>query len=213
MRPITEIRRDRLRQLIAEVADGNQARFAAMIDKSRAYVGFWLTDPAKPHAKAMGHDAAREVEAEMRRRGWKQYVPGWLDTDPSSHSTGLDVAMLGVALTSMDRVIRGKGLQMEGQLGKFAPLLKFAYEAARIEFPDGPPSPGTRAGKSRLKEFDRKVGAWLEGGIEDGSIGPFEPVVVGSEAGTGGSTAKGKATAPGRKRAGARAGAAEGART
>jgi len=190
MRPVTEIRQIRLRQMIDEVAEGNQARFAALIGRSRAQVGFWLTDPSKPHYKAMSHEMAREVEAEMRRRGWKQYVPGWLDTDPASHSTGLDTAMLGVALTSMDRVIRGKGLQMEGQLGKFPPLLAFAYEAARIEFPDGPPSPGTRAGKSRLKEFDRRVGAWLEGGIEDGSIGPFEPVVVGSEAGTGGSTAK-----------------------
>lgn len=213
MRPVTEIRQIRLRQMIDEVAEGNQARFAALIGRSRAQVGFWLTDPSKRHYKAMSHEMAREVEAEMRRRGWKQYVPGWLDTDPSSQVSGLDADILGVALTSMDRVIRARGLRMEGQLGKFAPVLAFAYEAARIEFPDGPPAPDTRAGKSRLKEFDRKVGAWLEGGIEDGSIGPFEPVVVGSEAGTGGSAAEGEAPAPGRKRAGARAGAASRART
>lgn len=184
MRPITEIRRDRLRQLIAEVADGNQARFAAMIDKSRAYVGFWLTDPAKPHAKAMGHEEARRVEARFGKPA------GWLDTDPASQVSGLDADILGVALTSMDRVIRARGLRMEGQLGRFAPVLAFAYEAARVEFPAGPPAPDTRAGKSKLVAFDRKVGAWLEGGIADGSIGPFEPVVVGGEAGPGGSAAK-----------------------
>lgn len=193
MRPITEIRRDRLRELIAEVADGNQARFAAMIDKSRAYVGFWLTDPSKPHAKAMGHEEARRIEARFSKPA------GWLDTDPASQSAGLDSAMLGVALTSMDRVIRGRGLRMEGQLGRYAPVLAFAYEAALAEFPSGPPSPDTRPGKTALRAFDRKVDDWLGGGMADGSIGPLEAVAAGSEAGPGRGQAEGKKAAPGRR--------------
>ncbi|WP_298580487.1 hypothetical protein [uncultured Luteimonas sp.] len=52
IQPVTDTRRQRLRDLIDEVAQGNQARFATMIGKSRAYVGFWLADPTKPHAKA-----------------------------------------------------------------------------------------------------------------------------------------------------------------
>lgn len=164
MRPVTEIRRDRLRQLIAEVADGNQARFAAMIDKSRAYVGFWLTDPAKPHAKAMGHEEARRVEARFGKPA------GWLDTDPASQVSGLDADILGVALTSMDRVIRARGLRMEGHLGTYAHVLAFAYGAAQLEFPSGPPSPSTSSGKAALKAFDRKVDEHLGGAIANGQI-------------------------------------------
>lgn len=196
MRPISEIRRDRLRRLIDEVAEGNQARFAAMIDKSRAYVGFWLTDPAKPHAKAMGHEEARRIEARFSKPA------GWLDTDPASQFSGLDSAMLGVALTSMDKVIRDRGLRMEGHLGRYAPVLAFAYEAARSEFPSGPPMPDTRSGKSALRAFDKKVDAWLGGGLQSGSIGPFEPAAAGSTASTGRGAAEGKAAALGRRRAG-----------
>lgn len=165
MRPITEIRRDRLRQLIAEVADGNQSRFAAMIGRSRAQVGFWLTDPSKPHFKALSHEMAREIEAEMRRRFGSRYVDGWLDTDPASQVSGLDVDILGVALTSMDRVIRARGLRMEGHLGRYANVLAFAYGAAQLEFPSGPPSPDTSTGKAALKAFDRKVDEYLGGAI------------------------------------------------
>ena len=193
MRPITDIRRDRLRQLIDEAAEGNQARFAAMIDKSRAYVGFWLTDPSKPHAKAMGHEEARRIEARFSKPA------GWLDTDPASQPAGLDPSMLGVALTSMDRVIRARGLRMEGALGTFAPVLAFAYEAALAEFPSGSPSPDSRSGKAALRAFDKKVDDWLVGGMADGSIGPLEAVVAGSAEGVASRPAKGKKAAPGRR--------------
>lgn len=185
--------------MIATVADGNQAAFAALIGKSRAYVGFWLADPSKPHAKQMGHEAAREIEAEMRRRFGKQYADGWLDTDPESHQAGLDTSMLGVALTSMDQVIRGRGLRMEGQLGRYAPVLAMAYEAALIEFPSGPPSPETRSGKATLRAFDKKVDEWLGGGIANGTIGPLEAVAEGSADGTGARQAKGTKVASGRR--------------
>ena len=69
----------------------------------------------------------------------------------SSHATGLDPSILGVALTSMDQVIRARGLRMERNLGKFTSVLNFAYELARMEFPSGPPAADTRAGKAALR--------------------------------------------------------------
>ena len=129
MRPITDIRRERLRQMIADVAEGNQSRFGEMIGKSRAYVGFWLTDPAKAHAKQISHEMARSVEAEMRRRGHREYADGWLDHDPDGQSQAaiLDADRLGHALTAIDKVIRSRGLLLEGRLGTFKDLLAYAY--------------------------------------------------------------------------------------
>lgn len=102
----------------------------------------------------------------------------------ASQVSGLDADILGVALTSMDRVIRARGLRMEGHLGTYAHVLAFAYEAARKEFPSGPPPADTRSGKSALRAFDKKVADWLDGGIADGSI------VVESQAGARGGEAK-----------------------
>lgn len=120
---------------------------------------------------------------------------GLKDQSAMSQPMGLDLATLGAALTSMDRVIRSHGLRMEGYLGKFAPVLGFAYAAALEEFPDGPPSPDTRSGKAALRSFDRKVGEWLEGGLANGSIGPLEAVAETGEAGVGRRQAEGKKAA------------------
>lgn len=74
IRPVTEVRRDRLRELIAEAANGSQAEFARRIGRSRAQVGFWLTDPAKPHAKQLSHETARNLETTFNKPA------GWMDT-------------------------------------------------------------------------------------------------------------------------------------
>lgn len=190
MRPITDIRRDRLRQMIDEVADGNQAQFAEMIGKSRAYVGFWLTDPSKPHAKQISHEVAREVEAEMRRRGNKQYAAGWLDSADESHSEIPDPDRLGHALTSIDKVIRKKGLVMEGRLGKYRKLLAYAYALQDDElFPNGisdSTSPAER------KRYDDKVLSELGGMMKRGEVETVRKAATGSVAGTGAGAAKGK---------------------
>lgn len=120
MRPITDIRRDRLRQMIDEVADGNQAEFAGMIGKSRAYVGFWLTDPAKPHAKQISHEVAREVEATLTATKRGAYPPGWLDTDPQSQPVIPDMETLKWA----EGMVQSK----EAQRGKFEDIGDRAYE-------------------------------------------------------------------------------------
>ena len=73
-KPVTEVRRDRLKELIAEFAEGNQAEFSRQIGKSRAQVGFWLTAPDKPHAKQMSHATVRALESKFGK------PTGWMDT-------------------------------------------------------------------------------------------------------------------------------------
>lgn len=74
IQPVTETRRARLRILIAEVANGSQSEFARLIGRSHAQVGFWLTDPSKPHAKNLSHESARAIEAKFGKPA------GWLDS-------------------------------------------------------------------------------------------------------------------------------------
>lgn len=103
---------------------------------------------------------------------------GIKDGSFSSQTMGLNPEILGIALTSMDQVIRTRGLHMERQLGKFASLLGYAYEEAQTEFSSRLPDPATKAGKQALREFDKKLDDRLVGGIADGSLGPFEPATV-----------------------------------
>lgn len=60
---IYEIRRKRMTDLIkAEPFNGNQAAFAAKIDKQASYVSRCLLPLGKPHRKRIGEDMAREIE-------------------------------------------------------------------------------------------------------------------------------------------------------
>ena len=147
MRPITDIRRDRLRQLIDEAAEGNQARFAAMIDKSRAYVGFWLTDPSKPHAKAMGHEEARRIEARFGK------AAGWLDTDPESQPAGLDLETLRIALVALKEAAKAEDVEID--LYDSAPIIAYAYRERRAM--------RSKPTKAELREFDNRIRAKLQG--------------------------------------------------
>ncbi|KAF1711081.1 hypothetical protein CSC70_03910 [Pseudoxanthomonas kalamensis DSM 18571] len=193
MRPITDIRRARLRQLIDELFDGNQAAFAESIGKSRAYVGFWLADPAKPHAKQISHATAREVEAKAMKPA------GWLDVDEAaSQSVIPDPAILGIALTSVDKVARDRLIRIEGQMGVLAPVVMYAYALAMRTFAGKLPVRGTVRGDKALDDFDRKVAENLGEGIESGSLGPLEYVAGRSKKGPIQGKAKSKAAGRGR---------------
>lgn len=105
MRPLPDIRRDRLRQLIDEQAGGNASEFGRRIDKDRRQMNAWLRDPSKPGAKNLSHKLAREIEAACLKPS------GWLDTcdeglvdetalpQQSSHFAGIDPAILHEAET------------------------------------------------------------------------------------------------------------------
>lgn len=184
MRPLTEIRRERLRQLIDEVADGNQSQFANDIGRSRAQVGFWLTDPSKPHFKAMGHEIAREIERHFAKPA------GWLDHDPKSQAARLDIDRLGHALTAVDKVVRDRGLALEGRLGTFRHLVAYAYELQEDDdlFPSGisdatPPA--------EREQYDKRISDELGGMIRSGEIEAVEKAPARRTGGTAPRKAKG----------------------
>jgi|GEM_PF-5919503 len=114
----------------------------------------------------------------------------------ASHPAQLDRAILGVALTATARVIEKRGLRMEGVLGTYAPVVAFAYELARDDFPSGPPSPDTRSGKVALRTFDQKVEDWLEGGLKDESIRVSAGTATGGAKVPARRAPKGKTAAP-----------------
>lgn len=195
MKPIADVRRDRLLELIAEVAEGNASAFGRMFDKSRAQVGFWTAKPGKPGAKNISHATARAIE---RRFGKPD---GWMDTPPAGFYMGeparridvdappsqparLDPARLGLALTSFDKALRD--MEIQGQLGTLVEPLMYAYEKAfRVRDPN---SDDDRA------LFDDLVAVHLRGWIDD----------RGRVAAPG--EAEDRKAAPARKKAGRRAG-------
>lgn len=150
VRTVTEIRRQRLLELIRDYADGNAAAFGRLIDKSRAQVGFWTAAPGKPNAKGIGHATARAFEERFSK------PTGWMDSPPDEAYLGpkapslvgptplresqpeqLDVDRLGIALTAMDKALADVPIQ--GRLGKLAAVLLPIYEeAAHISEPDDP---------------------------------------------------------------------------
>ncbi len=159
-------------------------------------VSQWATNRgAIPADRAIEVAEALSTRPELVSPAWGRLKDQFL----ASQSAGLDAAMLGVALTSMDRVIRNRGLRMEGNLGRYAPVLALAYAAAAIEFPDGMPSPDSRAGKAALVSFDRKVSEMLEGA--GGSVGTIEDegTAAGGSTGAGSSAPKGKKAAARRR--------------
>lgn len=92
MRPVTEIRRQRLLELIRDQAEGNASAFGRMIGKSRAQVGFWTAEPGKPGAKNISHPTARAIERTFSKPN------GWMDTDsataPASQPTIPDAEIM-----------------------------------------------------------------------------------------------------------------------
>lgn len=79
----------------------------------------------------------------------------------SSQPVGLDPDKIGVALTSMDRVIRKRGLKMEGKLGTYAGVLAFAYELLNEFFPNG-------VAPSQRRRYDELVELQLGGVSHEG---------------------------------------------
>lgn len=77
MRPLTDIRRDNLRQLIVEFGGdpGGQANLARHVDKDRRQISAWAADPSKPGAKNLSTRVAREIELACGK------PPYWMDYD------------------------------------------------------------------------------------------------------------------------------------
>lgn len=85
MRDLTEIRRENLRQLIAELGGPHkgQAELARRTGKDRRQVSAWAKDPARPGAKNMKSSTAREIEKDCGKPAY------WLDHDAAEQSQNL----------------------------------------------------------------------------------------------------------------------------
>ena len=132
MRPLPDIRRSRLQQLVNEQADGNASEFGRRIDKDRRQMNAWLRDPSKPGAKNLSHKLAREIEEACLKPS------GWLDTDgeesvnkstlpqPKSHLERIDPTMLAESIAALRRVAKHLGRVYDPQ--EQPELLVYAYE-------------------------------------------------------------------------------------
>lgn len=80
MKPVSEIRRLRLRELVEQA--GSQVAVADKLRKNKNQVYQWLLDPSQDGARNIGPTSARVIETAFKK------PRGWLDADPS-HSVTL----------------------------------------------------------------------------------------------------------------------------
>jgi hypothetical protein len=76
MKPITQIRRDRLRELVAEA--GTQAAVALRIGKDKNQIYQWLLTPGTEGARNIGSRSAKILETAFAK------PEGWMDSDPEA---------------------------------------------------------------------------------------------------------------------------------
>lgn len=107
----------------------------------------------------------------------------------SSQGAGLDPDKIGHALTSMDRVIRKRGLKMEGALGTYAGVFAFAYELLNDFYPNG-------VAPNQRRRYDELVELQLGGVSHEGKRSSEEA----SEKSAGGSAARKAERASSRRR-------------
>lgn len=79
MKPITQVRRERLRQLVVEA--GTQVAVALRIGKDKNHIHQWLLEPGSKGARNIGSKSARLLEQSFG------HPEGWMDTDPEAFSS------------------------------------------------------------------------------------------------------------------------------
>lgn len=107
MKPVSQIRRERLRQLVLE--QGSQVAISDALGKNKNQVYQWLREPGTKGARNIGPASARRLEAAFSKPN------GWMDADPASTheppnerngrvslSARLDEAILAQALMVLD---------------------------------------------------------------------------------------------------------------
>lgn len=78
MKPITQIRRERLQELVDEA--GTQVAVGDAISKDRNQIHQWLLPPGTKGARNLGSKSARALEVAFTK------PEGWMDTDPEGFS-------------------------------------------------------------------------------------------------------------------------------
>lgn len=116
MRPLSEIRRARLEELVAEW--GTAQALADHLGKDRRQVSAWRADPKKKKgAKAMRDETAREIERLcLKPSGWMDHESGEALAEPATGSQplGLDASILITAAGWVDFEI-GLGEKIQGR--------------------------------------------------------------------------------------------------
>lgn len=79
MKPITQVRRERLRELVLEA--GSQVAVGIRIGKDKNQIYQWLLDPAEAGARNIGSKSARLLETAFAK------PEGWMDSDPEAFSS------------------------------------------------------------------------------------------------------------------------------
>jgi hypothetical protein len=118
MRPLSEIRRARLEELVAEW--GTAQALADHLGKDRRQVSAWRADPKKKKgAKAMRDETAREIERLcLKPSGWMDHESGEALAEPGTGSQplGLDADILITAAAWVD-FEEGRGDKIDGRDG------------------------------------------------------------------------------------------------
>jgi hypothetical protein len=78
MKPVSQIRRERLADLVAQA--GSQVAVAEKIGKDKNQVYQWLLEPDAPGARNIGPNSARHIETAFSKPA------GWLDHEADSFS-------------------------------------------------------------------------------------------------------------------------------
>lgn len=78
MKPITQVRRERLRELVTEA--GSQVAVALRIGKDKNQIYQWLLDPMAEGARNISSRSAKLLETAFAK------PEGWLDSDPETFS-------------------------------------------------------------------------------------------------------------------------------
>lgn len=82
MKPITQVRRERLQELVLEA--GSQVAVALRIGKDKNQIYQWLLSPGEPGARNVGSASARVLEVAFAK------PEGWMDSDPEAFSSAAE---------------------------------------------------------------------------------------------------------------------------
>ncbi len=122
MRPIDQVRRQRLAALVEEA--GGQSALAAKIGKDKNQIYQWLADTSEAQSRNIGTRSARAVEEAMGR------PEGWLDRDDAlgaeSQLRRPDPAILAQTQEFLDTAYAFQGKRFE--MARDADLFADAYE-------------------------------------------------------------------------------------
>jgi hypothetical protein len=119
MRPISEVRRARLRELVEE--NVTQVAVADRLGKNKNQIYQWLLDPDKDGARNIRDDTAREIETAFSKpRGWMDSDPAQSDRWPSANQGSAQSPLARLDQSMIDPVVGWAKANVAAALGNEA---------------------------------------------------------------------------------------------